>query len=113
MRLEDEMPTIDVQSGGTVAEGEKFAWVTSLSSPDPITVTAANMNCDPPPNCPWFTPGTCSFTGPATGPLKDNSNVVTATTELSPPGGWAYTSNTFAGDQHVIVDPTMPKTKAS
>jgi hypothetical protein len=95
------MPTINLQNGGSVKAGESFAWVTT--STGSIEVVAQIM----PNGDRWFTPSPCNFTGPTIGPLPDNSNVVTATTGLSPVGGWGYTSNVPSGDGHVIVTSSM------
>ncbi len=92
------MPTVTLGSGtASIDKGEEFAWVTNVTGS--ITVDAQIM----PDGNPWFTPNPCSFTGPASGPLPDGSNVVTAADEQSPPGGWSYTSNIPQGNGHVIV----------
>lgn len=92
------IPTIMLGSGtGSINQGEEFAWGTNVTGS--ITVTAQTM----PDGNPWFTPSPCNFTGPATGPLPDNSNVVTAADEQSPPSGWSYTTNIPNGNGHVIV----------
>jgi hypothetical protein len=99
------MPTIDVVSGVVtnppVKVNQPFAWTTSSSGP--ILVYAQKMGNGQP----WYTPSpppnASGFTGPATGPLADGSNVVTAGNTVSPPSGWGYTSNLFAGEGHVVV----------
>jgi hypothetical protein len=93
------MPTIEIGSStSSVNQGETFAWVTTATGPNPISVNAQNM----PNGSPWFTPA-CSFNGPASGPLNDNSNVVTAASQSSPVGGWSYTSSLPGGNGHVVV----------
>ena len=99
------MPTIDVVSGQVtnppVKVNQPFAWTTSTSGQ--ILVYGQQMSNGQP----WFSPSpppnASGFTGPATGPLPDNSNVVTAANAISPPSGWGYTSNLFAGEGHVVV----------
>jgi hypothetical protein len=96
------METINIQNGGEAEGSTQFAWTTTASGS--IRVTAANM----PNGNPWFTPSPCDFTGPASGELSNQSNVVTPTNDQSPPQGWGYTANVLVGTGHVIVEPTMP-----
>jgi hypothetical protein len=107
------MQTINIQNGGTVEPGETFAWTTNVAQSG-IFVYAQLMSNGQPwftPNCPPDGPpptGT-GFTGPATGPLPDNSNVVTAADAISPPSGWTYTSNVLSGTGHVVVQTMHPE----
>ncbi len=105
------MPTIDIAtskvSNGPIYEGEQFAWTTSASVSD-IQVYAQIMQNGQP----WFTPNQNPFNGPATGPLPDNSNVVTAADAVSPASGWTYTCpSIFQGEGHVVVIETIHKRK--
>jgi len=99
------MPTVNISAtgtGGPIDEGEQFAWTTVASGS--ITVRADGPS--------WFTPNPCTFTGPASGPLSDNSNVVTAGDQASPIGGWGYSATCITGYGHVVVVPTMEEEKA-
>ena len=103
------MPTVTLGSGSaSVAKGEEFCFITNVTGS--IVVTPQNM----PNGTPWFTPNPCNFTGPASGPLADGSNVVTAADAQSPPGGWSYITNFPNGSGHVIVHMHVhPHEKAS
>lgn len=91
--------------------GQEFAWVTNV---------AGNVWVKPvdgPNSQKWFTPSNgVSFTGPATGPLANGSNVATASSDMSgePFTGWQYQSNVNQNNGRVVVKSgKMEQAKAS